>query len=47
VTPLAHALLGALDEVAMLVARSEDPPATRAAVGETVAGLIEALAPRR
>ena len=47
VMPLAHALLGALDEMAMLVARSDDPPATRAAVGETVAGLIEALAPRR
>jgi AcrR family transcriptional regulator len=41
--PLAHALIGALDEVAMLVARSDDPAATRAEVGETLRGLIEAL----
>ena len=47
VEPLAHALLGALDEVAMLVARAEDPEAARAEAGETLAGLLEALRPRR
>ena len=40
VDPLAHALLGALDEVAMLVARAEDPAKARAEAGETLAGLI-------
>src|SRR5688572_5342693 len=35
VRPLAHALIGALDELAMLVARSDDPKATRAEVGHT------------
>jgi len=43
VDPLAHALLGALDEVAMLVARAEDPRAARAEAGETLALLVEAL----
>jgi AcrR family transcriptional regulator len=43
VDPLAHALLGALDEVAMLVARADDPAAARAEAGETLAGLVEAL----
>ena len=43
VDPLAHALLGALDEIAMLVARADDPPRARAEAGETLAGLIEAL----
>jgi AcrR family transcriptional regulator len=47
VEPLAHALLGALDEVAMLVGRSEDPAAAREAAGVTVDGLLEALATRR
>lgn len=47
VEPLAHALLGALDEVAMLVARSDDPQATRADAAETLDTLVEALAPRR
>ena len=36
VEPLAHALLGALDEVAMLVARADDPAAARAEAGETL-----------
>jgi AcrR family transcriptional regulator len=45
--PLAHALLGALDEVAMFVARADDPAAARAEAGETLAGLVEALRPRR
>jgi AcrR family transcriptional regulator len=43
VRPLAHALLGALDEVAMLVPRAEDPAAARAEAGQTLAGLIESL----
>lgn len=43
VDPLAHALLGALDEVAMLVARADDPAAARDEAGETLAGLVEAL----
>jgi AcrR family transcriptional regulator len=43
VDPLAHALLGALDEVAMLVARAEEPAKARAEAGETLAGLISAL----
>ena len=47
VRPLAHALLGALDEVAMMVARSEDTRAARAEAGETLAGLIDALRPAR
>jgi len=47
VTPLSHALLGALDEVAMLVARADDPVAARADAGETLAGLVEALRPPR
>ena len=45
VQPLAHALLGALDEVAMLVARADDPKAARAEAGITLAGLIAALRP--
>ena len=43
VRPLAHVFLGALDELAMLVARSEDPAAARAEAGEVVSSLIEAL----
>jgi AcrR family transcriptional regulator len=43
VEPLAHALLGALDEVAMHVARSPDQKATRAQAGETLQGLLEGL----
>lgn len=45
VEPLAHALLGALDETAMFVARAEDPAAARMEAGETLAGLLRALAP--
>ncbi len=43
IAPLAHALLGALDEVAMLVARAEDPAAARAEAGQTLAGLLGSL----
>jgi AcrR family transcriptional regulator len=41
--PLAHALMGALDELAMLVARSEDTADARAEAGRTVTGLVDAL----
>lgn len=44
VKPLAHLLLGALDEAAMLVARSEDP-ASRAQVTEVLLALLESFAP--
>jgi AcrR family transcriptional regulator len=47
VEPLAHALLGSLDEIAMYVARAPDPAAARAQAGETVAALVEGLKPRR
>jgi AcrR family transcriptional regulator len=47
VEPLAHALLGALDEVALFVARAEDSALARAEASQTLAGLVEALAPRR
>lgn len=43
VRPLAHLLMGALDEAAMLVARAEDPEAMRAEVGHTLDRLIAAL----
>ena len=43
VRPLAHVLLGALDEAAMLVARAEDPKAARAEVGQTLDLLLSAL----
>jgi AcrR family transcriptional regulator len=45
VKPLAHALLGALDEIAMLVARADDPGAVRAEAGETLNVLLSALRP--
>jgi AcrR family transcriptional regulator len=40
---LAHVLLGALDEAAMVVARAEDPDAARAEMGRTVRKLFEGL----
>ncbi len=43
VEPLAHALLGALDEVAMLVARADDPAIARAEAGETIETLLAAI----
>jgi len=43
IEPLSHALLGALDELAMLVARADDPPAARAEAGVTLAGLLRAV----
>lgn len=43
VRPLAHVLMGALDEAAMLVARAEDPERMREEVGRTLDTLIGAL----
>jgi AcrR family transcriptional regulator len=43
VRPLAHVLMGALDEAAMLVARAEDPEQMRAEVGCTLDSLLAAL----
>jgi AcrR family transcriptional regulator len=43
VRPLAHVLMGALDEAAMLVARAEDPDAMRVDVGRTLDSLLAAL----
>jgi AcrR family transcriptional regulator len=42
--PLAHILIGAVDEAALYVARAEDPVAARAEVGAVLAALIEGLA---
>jgi AcrR family transcriptional regulator len=42
--PLAHVLMGALDEAAMLVARADDTDAARAEVGATLNGILEGLA---
>jgi len=41
--PLAHVLMGALDEAAMLVARAEDPEQMRAEVGQTLGALLDGL----
>jgi AcrR family transcriptional regulator len=46
VRPLAHLLLGALDEGAMLVARAEDRAKAREEVGDSVAHILDALRPR-
>jgi AcrR family transcriptional regulator len=43
VRPLAHVLMGALDEAAMLVARAEDPERMRAEVGRTLDTLLAGL----
>ena len=43
VSPLAHLLLGAIDEGAMLVARASDEGETRAQVGASVGRFLEAL----
>jgi AcrR family transcriptional regulator len=42
--PLAHVMMGALDEAAMLVARAEDTEAARAEVGATLNSILEGLA---
>jgi AcrR family transcriptional regulator len=43
VRPLAHVLMGALDEAAMLVARAADPEKMRAEVGQTLAVVLDGL----
>jgi AcrR family transcriptional regulator len=45
VTPLAHVLIGALDESALYVARAEDPDAARAEVVAVLDRMIDGLAP--
>jgi AcrR family transcriptional regulator len=45
ITPLAHVLLGALDEGALYVARAKDRATARAEVQEIVDRLIDGLAP--
>ena len=45
VEPLAHALLGALDEIAMLVARADDQRAVRRDAAVTLDSLLAALKP--
>jgi AcrR family transcriptional regulator len=45
VRPLAHALIGALDEIALFVARADDPAGTRAEVAETLTSIIDGLRP--
>ena len=47
---LAHVLMGALDEAAMVVARAEDPEAMRVEVAATLQTLLDGLrlqAPKR
>ncbi|MFI5617859.1 TetR/AcrR family transcriptional regulator [Streptomyces sp. NPDC051567] len=46
VPPLAHVLLGALDEAARMVAHAEDPEATRTEMAETLEHLLEGLLAR-
>src|SRR5205085_239897 len=41
--PLAHVLLGAIDEAAMVVARDEDPLQARAEMGRALRRLLEGL----
>jgi hypothetical protein len=43
VKPLAHLLMGALDEAAMVVARAEDFDSARAEVGASLLGMLEAM----
>jgi AcrR family transcriptional regulator len=46
VRPLAHLVLGAIDEAGMLVARADDGGETRREVGESVARFLERLRAR-
>lgn len=45
--PLAHVLMGAMDEAAMLVARADEPDATRVEVGRTLDLLLAGLSARQ
>ena len=47
VRPLAHVLLGALDEAALYIARSDDVAAARREIGETLDRLLTALTDAR
>jgi AcrR family transcriptional regulator len=47
IRPLAHVLMGAVDEAALYVATAEDPAAARVEVGAVLDGLITSLAPPR
>jgi AcrR family transcriptional regulator len=44
IEPLSHALLGALDEIAMVVARADDQAKARAEAGQTISSLLQAVA---
>jgi AcrR family transcriptional regulator len=46
VVPLAHVLIGALDECALYVARAPDPPAARQQVTAILQQLLDGLTPR-
>ena len=46
VRPLAHLVLGAIDEAAMVVARASDDGRTRREMGESVERFLESLQPR-
>ena len=43
VDPLAHALVGALDEAALYVARADDPASAREEMGAVVHRLVDGL----
>ena len=43
VRPLAHVLIGALDEAAMVIATADDPERTRREIGQVVHRLIDAM----
>jgi AcrR family transcriptional regulator len=47
IRPLAHVLMGAVDEAALYVATAEDPAAARVEVGAVLDGLITSLAAPR
>ncbi|MDX6698483.1 MAG: hypothetical protein QOE65_1880 [Solirubrobacteraceae bacterium] len=46
VKPLAHLIVGAVDEAAMVIARADDGGKTRREVGESLERFIDHLAPR-
>jgi hypothetical protein len=46
VPPLAHVLIGALDEVALYIVRAENPAQARAEMGAVIDDLLVGLARR-
>ena len=46
VKPLAHLIVGAVDEAAMVIARADDDGTTRREVGESIERFLDHLAPR-